>query len=52
MLVVMLAILVAYIASVAVFGYPALIVGALIGVGLAFVVILALTADRGATAQH
>ena len=37
--------LAAFVTSVAIFGYPALIVGALVGVGLAFVVILALTGD-------
>mgnify|MGYP001264975026 CR=1 FL=1 len=39
------ALAVVYIAAVFAFGYPALIVGALIGVALAFVVLLALTAD-------
>jgi hypothetical protein len=46
LLVLVIAVLVvAHVASVVVFGYPALIVGALIGVALAFVALLALTAD-------
>mgnify|MGYP001765664275 CR=1 FL=1 len=39
------ALLAAFVASVVMWGYPALIVGALIAVALAFVVILTLTAD-------
>lgn len=42
---VLVAALAAFVAAVVVWGYPALIVGALIGVGLAGVIILALTAD-------
>lgn len=45
LLIVILAALVAFIAAVVVWGYPALIIGALVGVALAFVVILAFTAD-------
>jgi hypothetical protein len=39
------ALVVAFTASVVVFGYPALIAGALAGVALSFVIILALTAE-------
>lgn len=42
---VLAALIVAFVASVVVFGYPGLIVGALIGVALAFAAILVLTAD-------
>ncbi|MDK9695912.1 MAG: hypothetical protein OEL76_05960 [Siculibacillus sp.] len=42
---VLAAVLVAYVAAVVVWGYPALIIGLLIAVALAFVVILAFTGD-------
>ncbi len=48
------AVLVAFIAAVVVYGYPALIIGALTLVALAFVIILALTAGGTTpkTMQH
>lgn len=42
---VLAAVLVAFIAAVVVWGYPALIIGLLVAVALAFVVILAFTGD-------
>lgn len=43
--VVLAVVLAAFVASVVVWGYPALIVGLLVSVALAFVVILAFTGD-------
>ncbi|WP_165498253.1 hypothetical protein [Siculibacillus lacustris] len=42
---VLLGLVVAFVGAVVLFGYPALIVGALIGVALAFTALLAMTAD-------
>jgi hypothetical protein len=56
LIIVTLAVLAAFVASVVVWGYPALIIGALVGVVLAFIAILALTADgllpRGGGSAH